>query len=169
MPPKSRSNRRGTTTPADEPKSSTDEQSAIRTPQGSQRWPTRITILLSPHVTQLRRLMTLARLTTKEHRWYNAYSYALNFTSQRTSTDVSLLSVWPQASFEWTAQSDRVPDLYDTSQQGSDEALSNVHLTVQEEANAPPSPQTATDQDTPYLARLRPRTGKGVYAIDLFT
>lgn len=90
-------------------------------------WPTIVTVILSVHISHLRRLIDAAYATLLEYRWYNPYSYALNFLGLRFSSPTLLFSVWPQAWLEWVEPSYRIgsappeePDAPDDTQDNGD-------------------------------------------------
>ncbi|KAF7794055.1 hypothetical protein EIP86_005184 [Pleurotus ostreatoroseus] len=132
------------------------------------RWPNTMTIRLPSHVAHLRRLMYEARMSGKEYRWYNPYSYALNFNCLRSSTETCIFSVWPQASLQWTGPSYRIADIpddvdnQDYSQQENVESLEDTHLSAGD-STAPDGADlsgTPADENSSHGMVLRPRKPK---------
>lgn len=130
-------------------------------------WPTTVTVELPDHLAHVKRLIRVAYAASREYRWYNPYSFALNFAVLRFATLTLIFSVWPQAWLEWVEEpyfgTPAAPDvpgdtLDDTSndtqdaEHGDEQGLTSVELTADEPnppvvIPAPPSPR-----------RLRPRT-----------
>ena len=135
-----------------------------------ERWPTSVTIALSAHVAHLRRLIYAAHQSLTEYRWYNPYSYALNFTSLRSSTDTLFFSVWPQASLQWTGPSYQTANdadnrnEQDDAQQENARILRSIHLTGESTAQegASSSRKPVVQEPSQRVLRSRNKEEKGM-------